>query len=383
MSTSTEAPPTTTFAVIANRAELAEHLGAVRRAVPSRLFKPILGCVLLTAEDGRLAMRATDLEISIQRTQHNTIQIDAPGRVAVSCEDLLQWARLADGDTVAFELSGDTLHAKAASCSYQFPTIPVDEFPPPPSTGEKPEAVWEVPLEGLRTAYQFVTHAAGEKPGNFAYHGIYFVQKDGALVLTASEGHMIATTAIKDAKADPGRESALIHNVALAKMLAAMPDDEETLRVAFFENCVLLACESCEAHTLQIEGKAAPYESEYFQRGDVVASCAREHLIETLNRAALAAKDDSGLTPYIIAAFDRSGIALKASTAMRGRAEARLPCRVTGGQITIGFNAKNLSSALSAMAGEDLEIHLRSPNRPFKIICGPFTEIQAPVNLRE
>ena len=58
----------TALRVTCSKAELAAALGTVARAVSSRGAVQVLGGILLHAQDDRLTLSATDMEISLRAT---------------------------------------------------------------------------------------------------------------------------------------------------------------------------------------------------------------------------------------------------------------------------------------------------------------------------
>lgn len=86
--------------LVVQRADLARALTAVQKAVEKRTTIPILSCVLLTAEDGKLAVRGTDLDIEISANVPATVSAD--GSAAVDA------GRLGD---IAKKLTGEPMTA--------------------------------------------------------------------------------------------------------------------------------------------------------------------------------------------------------------------------------------------------------------------------------
>ena len=56
----------TALRITCSKTELASALGVVARAVSTRGAVQVLGGILLRAEDGRLTLAATDMEISLR-----------------------------------------------------------------------------------------------------------------------------------------------------------------------------------------------------------------------------------------------------------------------------------------------------------------------------
>ena len=83
----------TSLRVTCSRDDLASALGVVARAVSSRGAVQVLSGILLQAEEGRLTLAATDMEISLRASITGEISGDAavvvPGRLLTDLVRLL------------------------------------------------------------------------------------------------------------------------------------------------------------------------------------------------------------------------------------------------------------------------------------------------------
>src|SRR5436190_23410751 len=98
-----------------SRAELAEKIGLVARAVSTRGAVQILGGILLTAEGGELTLAATDMELSLRATLDAHVQ--GEGAVVVPGRLLVELARLLPAKEVAIEQRADegVIHVSSGS----------------------------------------------------------------------------------------------------------------------------------------------------------------------------------------------------------------------------------------------------------------------------
>src|SRR5919202_2272644 len=87
--------------VVCSRDELAQKLGVVARAVSTRASVQILSGVLLRAENGRLHLAATDMELSLRSSLE--AQVDGEGAAVVPGRLLVDLVRLMPESEVTFE----------------------------------------------------------------------------------------------------------------------------------------------------------------------------------------------------------------------------------------------------------------------------------------
>src|ERR671933_335165 len=118
--------------IVCQRDELAQKLGVVARAVSTRASVQILSGVLLRAENGRLHLAATDMELSLRSSLE--AQVDGDGAIVVPGRLLVDLVRLLPESEVVIEhrvdesvarvtsgASTSTLHTYAAE---DFPRLP-------------------------------------------------------------------------------------------------------------------------------------------------------------------------------------------------------------------------------------------------------------------
>src|SRR4249919_3718364 len=108
-----------TLRATCSRDELLQALGLVSRGVSSRSSVQILAGILLEAEQGRLRLAATDMEVSL-RTALDA-KIEAEGAVVVPGRLLLELARLLPEAEVTLEhkLEEAVCEIRCGSASYR------------------------------------------------------------------------------------------------------------------------------------------------------------------------------------------------------------------------------------------------------------------------
>ena len=123
--------------VVCEKEELAEKLQVVGRAVSTRTAVQILAGIMLRAEDERLSLAATDMELSLRASLH--AQVDEGGAVVVPGRLLVDIVRLLPGGDVTIEHRADegVVHVASASASYRLHTYNADDFPRLPDIDEE------------------------------------------------------------------------------------------------------------------------------------------------------------------------------------------------------------------------------------------------------
>src|SRR5918998_4295562 len=115
--------------VICNRGALLDALIVAGNVVAARTPKPVLQCVKLTADNDRLTVAATDLEVAI-RYSDSQVQIEQGGEVLVPADKLRDIVRESVDDTLAIEVSTEKDGAGGTFAHIRIFTQKASDFPP-------------------------------------------------------------------------------------------------------------------------------------------------------------------------------------------------------------------------------------------------------------
>ena len=111
------------------RASLLKALGHVQNVVERRNTIPILSNVLMNAENNKISLIATDLDIEI--SEDTVAEVSAPGQITAPAHILYDIARkLPDGAQVSLQINAeDRLDIDAGRSHFTLPLLPSGDFP--------------------------------------------------------------------------------------------------------------------------------------------------------------------------------------------------------------------------------------------------------------
>lgn len=170
-----------------DREEFEEALKKAKEATEKKSALPILTNFLLTTEDGKLVLKATDLEnylvLSVKA------DVDEKGSVCVSSRSLSDIVRNLNSAVVYIENEGDRLVISGGRSRFKLPTVPPEDFPEFPEVIEGEESVsGNLILQGIdKTEY-----AIAKEETRIALQGMYMRGHDGRVHFVGSDGHRLA-----------------------------------------------------------------------------------------------------------------------------------------------------------------------------------------------
>src|SRR5687767_7723717 len=169
---------------------LARGLGIVGRAVATRSPMPITSNVLITSDEGRLKLSATNLEITISCWIQ--AQIDEEGAITVPARLLSDFVNTLPNDRISLTLPPRSRQVKLA-CARNEATIgglDADDFPPAPVV--KDGVSVDLDPKGLRHAIAQSVFAAATDDSRPVLTGVDTKLEGRLLTLAASDGFRLS-----------------------------------------------------------------------------------------------------------------------------------------------------------------------------------------------
>jgi DNA polymerase III subunit beta len=342
--------------VTCSRDELTRALGIVSRGVSTRTTVQILAGILLQASDGKLALAATDMELSLRTSLE--AQVEAEGSVVVPGRLLLELARLLPDAEVAIEhkLEEAAVEVRSGSATYRLHTYNAEDFPrlPDAAAGDRHEVDRETLLETVAR----VSRSASRDESRPVLTGVLMRFEPGKLVMAATDSYRLSVKETPSEGSVPELE-AIVPARALGE-LARIAQAGEGIELGVHENQVVFSTGDALLTTRRIDGQFPNYKQLVPETFDHELSLPREELLDVVRRVAVMAQRNSPLRLR----FAEGELTVSAQTQDVGEARESLPVSFTGEPLEIGFNAEFLRDGIESVSGDQLRLKLISPLRP-------------------
>ena len=181
--------------ITVERSELLKSLGHVHRVVERRNTIPILANVLIKADDGRLSLKATDLDLEV--TDSIAAEVAPGGATTVPAHMFYDIVRkLPDGSQIVIEGSGEraVLSIRAGRSRFTLQTLPESDFPDL-AAGEMSHS-FKLAAGDLKRLIDKTQFAISTEETRYYLNGIYLhtIGTDGSTTLraVATDGHRLA-----------------------------------------------------------------------------------------------------------------------------------------------------------------------------------------------
>ena len=139
------------------REDFSDSVAWVARSLPSRPPVPVLGGVLLAADDDGLTVSGFDYEVSAQ--VRVAAEVSGHGEVLVSGRLLADITKSLPAKPVDVSVDGTRVLISCGSAKFSLPTMPVEDYPQLPDV---PSVTGTIPSQLFAEAISQVAVAAGK-----------------------------------------------------------------------------------------------------------------------------------------------------------------------------------------------------------------------------
>jgi len=331
------------------------ELNLVQGVIEKRSTIPILANILLEAAGERLAITATDLDVSI--CCGCAAEVHEAGSSTVAARRFFDIVRLLPetSELRCKVLDNDWMQVKSGASEYKVVGLPKENFP---SIPESAEAGITIPGSLLRSMIQrTVFSITTEEESRYSLNGALLQLGPDQLRMVATDGHRLAVVGAKMEGGGVDREiKALIPRKTVLELQRLLGDEELMVGYRRDENHLFFTVGDKRLVSRMLAGQFPNYEMVLPRDNDKRATVNAKVLGEAIRRAAV--MSDEKLRAIRIA-FKRGSAEITASSAEAGEAREVLPIEYDAMEIEIGFNPQYLLEFLGVCGSESVAVELR------------------------
>jgi DNA polymerase-3 subunit beta len=340
-----------------SRGILFDTLAMVSGVVKKNPPLPVLSNVLVKAdaEEGRLHLSATDLEVGVSCGV--SAQVSSGGELTLPARKLTDILRELPEAQVTLVTEGSRCTVTCENSRFSLVGIDAEEFPPRPEVA--PESTLSVDSDTIREMIRETLFAVSYDETRYFLNGVYMVARGNDLVFVATDGRRLAKST---RTLDSGVEldfAGIVPTKAVAEMdkLAAKVERVELSLgpghiVGAFADTVLTAS--------LIEGEYPDYDKLIPKEFPRKARLNRGLFEDATRRVALMADETSHRVAY---EFEGNQIRVTGKSE-QGEAVETVEAGYEGEPLRIGFNARYVGDALKATDAPEIELLLLENLRP-------------------
>ena len=342
-----------------DRMSLLRPLGHVQSVVERRNTIPILANAVLRAEEGKLSLTATDMDMDI--ATEVGCSVVTSGTTTMSAHLLYDIARkLPDGAEVEITVNDGRAIVSAGRSSFRLPTLPVEDFPAISSN--------ELPVNFLLTAADVrdlidaTRFAISTEETRYYLNGIYIHKAEsGELCAVATDGHRLAMARQALPSGAVQMPSIILPRKAVSELRKLLDDFDGDVLVGLSETRAEFRFGVVRLTSKLIDGtfpdytRVIPIGNDRIMQVDVSAFSAAVDRVSTI------ASEKSRSVKMVL----KSGVlTLSASNTDASSATEELEVSYDGPEMEIGFNARYLLDIAGQVNSDVIEFALADQGSP-------------------
>lgn len=346
------------------RAALLRSLNHVQSVVERRNTIPILSNVHFNAENGQLALTATDMDLaiveSVDAASENGGTTTAP---AHTLYDIVR--KLPEGAQIELDATGDNdqLILKSGRSRFTLQTLPTADFPQM-TDGDLP-TVFTLPADELRMLIDRTRFAISTEETRYYLNGIYFHKADAdgipVLRVVATDGHRLARVEMPLPNGADGMPGIIVPRKAVSELRKLIDETEDDVEVALSDTKIRFTFGSVVLTSKLIDGTFPDYDRVIPDGNDKTLEVDCDDFAAAVDRVATISTEKSRAIKLSV---DSGNIVLSASSPESGTASEEIEVDYSQGPIEIGFNARYLLDIAQQIEGANAQFVMADSASP-------------------
>lgn len=349
--------------------DLAHGLSVVNRAVATRSTLPILSNILIEANDGRVQLSATNLEIGIRAWFE--ADVETPGAITVPARLLSDFVHSLPTAQVSLSLDEKTraLNIHADRYRAEIKGIDAVDFPILPTVADG--TVFMLEAATLKEMIAQVTIAAATDDARPILTGVLTtVDPDaGRITMAAADGFRLSLREAQFNEPLDGLVSVVIPARALLELARVIGDDSSPVQVCLTpnRNQILFRLRQVDIVSQLLDG-AFPDVAKIVPTGHATRAVINTKALHGAVRiASFFARDSANIVrlSFVPGSGTQPGqMTVSAQSVEVGGNQSEIEASVEGQPVEIAFNAKYLMDILSVLRSDQVVYDVSTPSSP-------------------
>ncbi len=340
--------------ITVNKAELLKELTATQGVVERKTTIPILSNFLFEAAADRLAITATDLDLSLRTSC--PAKVKKEGSCTIPARKLFDYVKLLpEGDVTIKLLENHWVNLRSGRSNTKMVGMARSNFPSLPAF---PEAgTWRLPSAALHRMIAKTIFAISNEESRYTLNGALLVLKADSMTMVATDGHRLAHIESTAKPGVSGELRILVPKKAMAELNSLLNDFEgEFVEFGKDESTLFFRLGMRLLTSRQLTGQFPNYEAVLPRDNSKSVVVATDQVFSAIQRVAQFADERSGA---IKLRLDKNEVKVSSSSSDSGESEDSVETSYTGEAITIGFNSAYLLDFLKAAGTAEVRLEFK------------------------
>ena len=336
----------------------------MHRVVERRTTIPILSNVLVRAEEGRLRLKATDLDLEV--TEDVAADVAQTGGTTLPAHVLHDIVRkLPDGAQVTLDMSGDATQVvlRSGRSRFQLQCLPESDFPDL-TTGDLPFQ-FRLAASQVKLLIEKTQFAISTEETRYYLNGIYLhaMEVDGVRMLrvVSTDGHRLARVQIPAPEGSDGMPGVIIPRKAVSEIQKLIEDPNATVTVGLSATKIRFDFGGVVLTSKLIDGTFPDYGRVIPAGNDKILIVERVPFAAAVDRVSTISAERGRAVKLALA---DGKLTLSVTNPDSGSATEELDVEYDAAPLDIGFNARYLLDITAQLDSDTALLKLADPGSP-------------------
>jgi DNA polymerase-3 subunit beta len=349
--------------LICTQENLSRSIAYLERITGKQSTLPILSNILVEAENGRLKLSATNLEIGV--VVNIGAKIEEEGRITIPAKLIGSFIHnLPSGDILNLETEETSLVIKSSQYEGKIKGMDGKDFPIIPHfQGEYP---FIFPAQSFKNALSQILFCVSQNESRMELTGINILFEGKSLYLAATDSFRLAEQIFELPYETPSGQSFIVPSATCQELLRIITQESKEISVAIEENQVFFEVDGVRMVSRLIHGKYPDYKQIIPTSFLSTYQMKREELIRAVKITSVLSSYNAGeITLHFSSGSQECRI--EAVSQEVGQNKARVPIESQSGEDgeqLFTFNPRYVLEGLNALRGEYVVLSVNNAASP-------------------
>jgi DNA polymerase-3 subunit beta len=335
------------------REDLLIPLQKIIGAVEKRQTMPALSNILVKAENDKISLTATDLEIELVTTLN--IIADETGETTLPARKLLDICKaLPEESNISVTVDTNKALVKSGRSRFSLSTLPADDFPSLDTINTVAE--FELPQNTLKELIDKTAFAMALQDVRYYLNGLLLEVSSGLLRAVATDGHRLAYCEKQTDCELAEMKQVIVPRKGIQELVRLLNDSEDALNVILGSNHIRVEVGDIRFTSKLIDGRFPDYNRVIPDDGKNTINADRDGLRQALVRASILSNEKYRGIRLVI---DGNVLELQAQNPDQEEADVELEVDYKGDALEIGFNVNYMLDVLNVTDAASVQATLR------------------------
>ena len=343
---------------------LDKALSNISRAVASRTTLPITQNVLLKANNGKLQLSATNLEMAI-----NTwigCEISDEGETTIPARIFTDLIKSYPNDNIDLNLNYNNLIIKCGPFNSNLITQSSDEFPPIPES-DSLDPTFTISPSSFSKLINSVIFSAAQDQSRPVLTGVKFSITNNKLTLASADGFRLSIISFELENENIPDIDFIVPAKSLLEVSRILPftKDDVSVFMTKASNQVIFKMDNYQLTTVLTQGNFPDFNSLIPDSNSTSCTIPKINFKSAVRSLGVLAKDGNGIIRLEISGSEQNqNLLMSSKTDELGENSVILEINSSGQDSKIAFNSKYLSDVLDVIDGDNVILEINGDSNP-------------------